>query len=237
MLAGVIDAKTFQEIEENPTGEIAEAAKLCDALEIRYDLLPAGVKWSHVAENIRGRFPRALLVGTIRLERDGGKFPTEKSLGREALWRDILSAAVKPDFIDIEAEDLDELFPKLAKDFSQSGVRFLVSHHDFQKISSTMELENLIQKAKAVRANGFKTACMSSTWGDFEGLYPFIAQNAPDFELFSLFAMGKTGEESRLKSLAFGANLTYCSLGNAVAPGQIPVKIAKENCKNYCKNR
>ena len=44
-----------------------------------------------------------------------------------------------------------------------------------------------------------------------------------DFELFAAFGMGTTGKASRVWSLKEGANLTYGSIGEAKAPGQVDV--------------
>ena len=234
--AGVLDAASFLEIQQNPQGELFRSVALCSALEIRYDLIceKNGDECALVAEKIKRLFPKALLIGTIRLVRDGGGCPTEVSAKRVGFFQRVLSAGVSPDFVDVGAEELGVL-SAIAGDLRKSGTRFFVSHHDFEKIPSAEELASLVAAARNVGANGFKTACMSSRPQDFDRLYPFIQQNAPGFELFSLFAMGESGEESRIKSLAFGANLTYCSLAASVAPGQIPVRRAIEIFENMAK--
>ena len=108
---------------------------------------------------------------------------------------------------------------------------------DFLKVPSVSELEAWIEQAKAAGANGYKTACMSTAAGDFDEIYPLIEQESKNFELFSLFAMGASGQESRVKSLLFGANITYCSIGKAVAPGQLSVEDALNQYKKLAKNR
>ena len=54
-------------------------------------------------------------------------------------------------------------------------------------------------------------------------LYDFAKKYGSRFELFAAFAMGEHGRESRVRSLEKGANLTYASIGEALAPGQLNV--------------
>lgn len=267
--AGVLDAETLNEILRNPQGELFGIAEQCSALEIRYDLLLAAgysrESLGEVAGRVRGAFPDALLIGTFRLERDGGKFPDSQAMDRAEFICDILTEDVFPDYLDIEAEEFVELeirifelwngerFCEKRKGFwtMRNGHRFyerefpifgdlpkkvLVSHHDFRKVPSLDELEHLRKCAAGSECAGLKIACMSRLPGDFDHVYSWM-RSACDFELFSCFAMGKSGEESRVKSLAFGANLTYCSLGAAVAPGQIPVAEARKAYRELLSKR
>lgn len=245
--AGVLDAETLGEIEWCPHGDLAKAAAECSAIEIRYDLfLSAGFSAESlpkIAARVLNALPNALLVGTVRLKRDGGTFPDADSLSRAEIFRSILRESVRPDYIDIEAEefvpleseirsvwnrDVDGKIPLL----DETPGKILVSHHDFQKVPAIGELERLRACAAEWKCDGFKVACMSVSDGDFDAVYPWIKSAADGndwrFGLISCFAMGKTGESSRIRSLEFGANLTYCSLGKAVAPGQIPVREARE---------
>ena len=250
--AGVLSAETLRDIEENPLGDLSRAAGLCTALEIRYDLLlsagcPEGSLGS-VAERVRSLFPKALLIGTIRLVRDGGTFPDEEALSRAKYFVRILSENVVPDYLDVEAEEFAGFVPQIEelwksderrKDtavplLSEFPKKVLVSHHDFQKVPSEEELEKILGVARGPEGRsplcgGLKIACMSTSAGDFDRVYPWIraVKRNVSPELFSCFAMGKTGEDSRIRSLLSGANLTYCSLGRAVAPGQIPVERAE----------
>lgn len=262
--AGVLSAETLSEILQNPQGELSKAARQCSALEIRYDLLLAAGFFKEslrdVAGKVRDAFPDALLIGTFRLERDGGKFPDSRAMERAEYICDILTADVFPDFLDIEAEEFvmlegrifevwnDERVCEKRKGFwtMRNGHRFyqrdfpifddlpkkvLISHHDFQKVPTLDELECLRKCAIGAECAGLKIASMSRSPGDFDHVYPWISSSC-NFDLFSCFAMGKFGEESRTRSLLFGANLTYCSLGASVAPGQIPVGEARETYRD-----
>ena len=64
---------------------------------------------------------------------------------------------------------------------------------------------------------------MSNSETDCERLYKFARIHSQNFELFAAFGMGETGKASRIWSLKEGANLTYGSIGQAQAPGQVDV--------------
>ncbi len=221
LFAGIIDPETL----------FAKSAALCTALEIRYDLfLERGASLEDLtalSKRVRNLYPKAFQIGTIRLKRDGGMFSDAHAQDRDRYLNAILS----------NVEELETLLPKVRPVLRSTGTKFLVSHHDFLKVPSVSELEAWIEQAKAAGANGYKTACMSTAAGDFDEIYPLIEQESKNFELFSLFAMGASGQESRVKSLLFGANITYCSIGKAVAPGQLSVEDALNQYKKLAKNR
>ena len=193
--AGVLSAESLDEILQNPQGEFSKAARQCSALEIRYDLLLAAgysrESLGDIAGRVRSVFPDALLIGTFRLERDGGKFPDSRAMERAEYICEILAADVFPDYLDIEAEEFVRLESRIFEIWND---------------------ERFCEKRK-----GFWTMRNGHRFYRYR------------FELFSCFAMGKSGEESRIKSLARGANLTYCSIGISVAPGQIPVEKARKD--------
>lgn len=231
LFAGIIDPETL----------LAKSAALCTALEIRYDLfLERGASLEDLtalSKRVRNLYPKAFQIGTIRLKRDGGMFSDAHAQDRDRYLNAILSNVDRPNVVDIEVEELETLLPKVRPILRSTGTKFLVSHHDFLKVPSVSELEAWIEQAKAAGANGYKTACMSTAAGDFDEIYPLIERESKNFELFSLFAMGATGQESRVKSLLFGANITYCSIGKAVAPGQLSVEDALNQYKKLAKNR
>ncbi len=241
LFAGIIDPETLSTVEQNPEGELAKSAALCTALEIRYDLfLNSGASLEDItalSKQVRSLYPKALQIGTIRLQCDGGMFPDAHAQDRDRYFNAILSTGDRPNVVDIEVEELGSLLPQVQPIFKSTGTKFLVSHHDFLKVPAIAEFQVWIEQAKAAGANGYKTACMSTAEGDFDEIYPLIERESKNFELFSLFAMGASGQESRVKSLLFGANLTYCALGKAVAPGQLSVSEALKSFRKLSPKR
>lgn len=211
----------------NPT-VLDHAAELslfaCPVLEIRYDLFPSKKIWPELVSRVKALAPKARIIATIRMECDGGRWPTADANLREPFWYAILGAAQIPDWIDIEWGELESHAELMA--FAQDKqVKVLASQHDFQGIPDKETLQKAVALAEYWRADGFKIAGMSSVVGDCEGLYALAREHGARFTWFSAFAMGTTGMASRLFSFVCGANLSYGSLGQAVAPGQIPMGV------------
>jgi 3-dehydroquinate dehydratase I len=197
----------------------AQSLKRCTALEIRYDLFPQS-EWETLVERVRVLHPSAVVIGTIRMVGDGGNYPDNKLEERNELWAELLDYAQIPDWIDLEEQSL-ELTREVRLLALERKVQILVSCHDFQGIAPMDVLQQMVAKARRIKADGFKIAAMSKELGDCAPLYDLARQEHAGFTWFAAFAMAATGKASRLYSLVCGANLTYASLGDVVALGQI----------------
>ncbi|HSQ42242.1 MAG TPA: type I 3-dehydroquinate dehydratase [Fibrobacteraceae bacterium] len=221
-MAGVVDSGILRELENREPATL-EAAKSCSILEIRYDLFKDRQHWPQLAVRLSHLFPRKTLLGSIRLERDGGKFSNSFAKDRPALWGKILKAPVRPRWIDLELDELD-LCPGVLRLARTSDVLVLGSRHEFYRIPSLREMRADIAKARIANLDGFKIAAMAKASGACGNLYALARGNRAGFRLFAAFAMGEPGRNSRLYSLACGANLTYASLGHPVTSGMMPAK-------------
>jgi len=207
-IAGLISPDVLQNAEKNPLGMEMAAIKKCSILEIRYDLFNDMEEWENLSQRVSGLNPKALRLGTIRLKKDGGAYENEKAAERIALF-----AGKNLDWIDIER----------GVDISQAKklrVKIICSWHLFDRVPNEQELDEFAEECLALKTEGCKVAAMAHSKTDAEPLYSFAKRYAKRFELFSGFAMGEEGKESRLRSLDEGANLTYSAIGNALAPGQ-----------------
>lgn len=222
ILAGLISPSVLAEAESDSSGSVLADIRACDCLEIRYDLFDSSTDWSQLAARVEHLHPTALLLGTIRLQRDGGNFDNSMASMRLPIWGRILDGEKVPHWLDLELECVRD-FEALQGLSAVCGTRVLLSQHHFDGIPPEGELNSFAQQCRHLGAPGFKIACMSHRQGDTARLYSFIRKQAAHFELFSAFAMGATGRASRVYSLACGANLTYGAIGEALAPGQIQV--------------
>lgn len=222
LLAGLISPQVLAAAELDPSGPVAAEIRACDCLEIRYDLFDADAPWPGLAARVANLHPGALRLGTIRLRRDGGSFDDSMASMRLPLWGDLLEARVGLHWVDLELECARD-FEALKALTAARGTRVLLSQHHFDGIPPAGELMSFAKECRHLGAPGFKIACMSHCVGDTAGLYEFIRKQSKHFELFSAFAMGATGQASRVFSLACGANLTYGAIGAVLAPGQIQV--------------
>jgi 3-dehydroquinate dehydratase-1 len=211
-IAGLISPEILRNAEKNPLGMEAEAIKKCSVLEIRYDLFKNEAEWGNLTQRVFELNPKALRLGTVRLEKDGGAFKNDRAAERTGAFSDKFL-----DWIDIErGEDFS-----LAKNF---GKKIICSWHLFDRVPNERELSEFAEECLDLGAQGCKTASMAHSKNEVLPLYDFAKIYGKKFELFSAFAMGEQGKESRVRSLEEGANLAYASIGEALAPGQLSVE-------------
>ena len=202
-------------------GFTAKAIEACDALEIRYDLFPDEAAWPRLSETVSDFAPEKLQIGTLRLARDGGNLPNSRASSRLRNWELILSQSEHPAVLDLE-QDCLFAFAELNLLAKEAHAEILVSQHDFHAVPLYQTLEKLATDALRLGATGVKIAAMSNSHGDTAPLYNFAEAYSAKFRYFSAFAMGETGKASRLLSLKKGSNLSYASISQASAPGQLP---------------
>ncbi|MDR1830277.1 MAG: type I 3-dehydroquinate dehydratase [Candidatus Fibromonas sp.] len=188
----------------------------CEVLEIRYDLFKDVAEWNGLSQKVSELNPKALRLGTIRLEMDGGKWENDRAGERNELFERILNNGKTLDWIDMER----------GVDFSQlkRRAKIICSWHLFDRVPSEQELCEFAEECLKSGACGCKVAAMAHSENDARPLYGFAKKYGEKFELLSAFAMGEHGQESRTRSLKEGANLTYASIGKALAPGQLSVE-------------
>jgi len=187
----------------------SSAIKKCGILEIRYDLFKDTSEWIGLSQKVFDLNPKALRLGTIRLEKDGGKWKNELATERKELFEKISDGL---DWIDLERGVDMPLKNKIIR-----------SWHLFDRVPGEQELNEFAQECLKAGACGCKVAAMANSKDEVLPLYDFAKKYGNMFELFSAFAMGEQGKESRFRSLEEGANLTYASIGEALAPGQLSV--------------
>jgi len=186
----------------------AISIKKCGILEIRYDLFENMEDWSNILQKVSELNPKALKLGTIRLEKDGGKWKNSRAGERIGLFDKSL------DWIDLERGMLAE----------KTCHKIICSWHLFDRVPNISELSEFAEECLELGVQGCKVAGMAHSKRDAEPLYDFAKKYGKKFELFAAFAMGEQGKESRVRSLKEGANLTYASIGKALAPGQLSVE-------------
>ena len=222
-LVGLVGPEVLEAAEKDLFHPVRLDLGACSAIEIRYDFFEESA-WINLSERIRNIVPDKLQIGTVRLKRDGGKFPDARSVERIALWEKILGAKQVPEWLDLERDCLSDF--KALNDMARPrGTSILVSEHNFVRIPNEMELETYASDVKRIGAQGLKIAAMSNSDSDCDRLYKFAKKFAKKFQMFAAFGMGETGRVSRLWSLKEGANLTYGSIGRTEAPGQIDVSV------------
>lgn len=217
-----------------------EGMQQADFLELRWDLLfpieAAEGKdeafrlmrvWE-IARAWKSRNPEGSLLFTIRLERDGGRWPDARAATRHAIWRQWLEAldggAPVPDWLDVELETFGEWSPEALQRWRKAGARFLASHHSFARVYSENDLEALWDRFQRLDCDGLKWALQPGSGGEWRALAPYLGRTSEHYAMSGIFCMGQEGRPSRLAAPWMGCPLTYGYFGaHPAAPGQLPM--------------
>ncbi len=119
------------------------------------------------------------------------------------------------DFFD-QVEDAEKLVETAKK------LRQVMSNHDFDKTPATSELERRLTLIKTFGADIAKIAVMPNSARDVLNL--LLATDNMKYKLncpLITMAMGDLGKVTRISGEVFGSCLTFGTVGNASAPGQI----------------
>lgn len=194
-------------------------------VEIRLDLVDES-DWAHRVREVERAFPAARFLATLRLDRDGGRWPDAKPR-LEAMER-ILSISGW-DAVDIESDSVEfEALTDLARRVSP-GIRLVVSRHNFIPVDTPeMETQVGIVREKAREVGG-----AVAKWA---GRLLDIAESGPELvRLLSgwsdaaqpaIFPMGPGSEPWRVACSAVSGGWGYGHDGTgAVAPGMVPWKV------------
>lgn len=205
-------------ISEDPI-ETARSAKLlgADILEIRFDLLD--ITTSHDAKKLVNEIKSATnlpCIATNRLQSEGGKWSgTEED--RIGLLIDILEQV---DAVDIEVSAGEDVRNMVVQNAKNAGKTVIVSSHDFNKTPTVDLMRKTLDDCIDAGADIAKIAVMPESMQDVLNLLQVTQDSrAP----VCTISMGDLGKHSRIVASCYGSVLTYGSVGDAVAPGQLRV--------------
>ena len=184
-----------------------------DLCELRIDLLHRA---SVDLEESIGHVP-CPKIATVRDPDEGGAnaLPGKTRLELYQRWLPLC------DLIDVELRNLDR-FSDLVEQAESGGKSVIISFHDFDKTPSLEDLQEKLDRCRLKKTQIFKVASKVARWSDVETLIQLLQQN-PESRIAAM-GMGEFGKLSRLVLARLGSCLVYGSLGEAVAPGQWPVK-------------
>lgn len=207
----------------SPQNVSAEDYRPCGLIEVRFDLIldfdqnDFERQTLEIIQQVRKIFPDQALMATLRLERDGGRWPEDLLSMRAPVFRTLIESE-EFDWVDFEREE-PELF-ELAGTCLDFQVQMLCSHHNFQGSYSSTELETMTQEMEILGASAAKFALTFQEASQEEELYHFLNHRSDHFVL-AAFSMGELGQASRVIAPLLGASATYGFVGQTPsAPGQ-----------------
>lgn len=176
-----------------------------------------------------------ILLFTIRSPKEGGQSRGYDKKSIEEINRFVIDNKLA-DMVDIELMSAENALIQLAK---ERGVKIIMSNHDFQKTPSREIILERLTKMQAMGADIAKIAVMPIDEGDLltllQATYEMKTKHN-DTPIVTM-SMGSKGALSRTAGEVFGSAITFGAVGEASAPGQIPVKVLNdmlENIHNYC---
>ena len=196
--------------------EALAAATDADVVELRADLFASPVPETIVAALKRLRGAGRPVILTVRLAAEGGRALLDEQ--RLAIYRAGLPHA---DAIDVEIAS-GALVADLVPRARAAGVTVILSAHDTAATPPAEALLALVERGVALGADVVKLAAYANTLDDVRTMLR-VTLAARERGVVTM-AMGPAGSLSRLFYPAAGSLLTYASVGEPTAPGQIPLR-------------
>ena len=179
-------------------------------------------------EKLREILGNKILLFTFRSKEEGG----EKELNvDEYLELNCFVAKTNlVDMIDIELFAMPDRIEDTVKQIHNSGCKVIMSNHDFYKTPEEKEILTRLGAMEQKGADILKIAVMPEKPLDVITLLSATCKAAERFyKPVVTMSMGKLGIISRVSGGIFGSAITFGTVKDASAPGQIPV----EQLDNY----
>lgn len=168
------------------------------------------------------------LLFTFRSHKEGG----ETELDNDAYFalNRLAVASGLVDLIDIELFNEETQIRVLVAEAHAAGVKVIMSNHDFQKTPPQNEIVDRLCRMQELGADLPKIAVMPQSPQDvltLLGATLTMKEQHATRPLITM-SMGKMGGVSRVTGRLFGSAMTFGSVGQASAPGQIAVGKLRE---------
>ncbi|WP_333609968.1 type I 3-dehydroquinate dehydratase [Pantoea piersonii] len=195
-------------------------------VELRVDKLDFAThvdKVTQLGQAMRRELKGKPLLLTLRTKEEGGSLSPDDA-SYIALYQQWLEAGFA-DLIDIEMRIGAQAVDQLVKQAHQHHVAVILSYHDFQATPDNADMLRRLTWQAAHGADILKIAVMPKTPQDVSRLTDVTWQmrQRSDKPLLTM-SMGGLGAVTRMSGEVFGSNLTFGTLGEASAPGQLDVQ-------------
>lgn len=189
-------------------------------VEVRFDLFEQD-RWSGLPRETRKAFPRAKLLATLRLDRDGGRWPDAASR-LDALRR--IVDLHRWDYLDVE-DDAPEREDLLAI-ARRSGAGIVLSRHAFAPQDAEEASDTIAHMLRVAASEGAAVAKWAARLEDLDATLPEllrqVAAAAPEGPIPAIFPMGPLSETGRVAAALASGGWGYAHDGSGpAAPGQL----------------
>ena len=218
--------------------QVQEAIKAkVDLIELRPDMW---MKDSHISEEeyiptivnlveeVHSKYEKIPMLFTWRTLAEGG----ETSLSNEK-YCNLLQAIVDQNLVqavDVELFAYTDTMGQIIKEAHHQEIQTVMSYHNFQSTPDLEILHVYAERMISAGASVIKFALMPTTSDDVLSALQFtkeLTQRYPQLPRITM-SMGKLGQMTRTCGHVFGNCLTFGTLGQASAPGQVEVAVLKQ---------
>ena len=182
--------------------------KGADVLEFRIDALK-NPDINEIKDTIREiNFP---MIATNRISTEGGAFKGSE----EERFNILYECCDLVDYVDIELQSSDEYI----KQIHDTGVKTIVSYHDFEKTPDLNEIMYIVEKEQEL-GDIAKVAFMPQ---DLEDTLTILAVLSHCENTIAI-SMGDLGSYTRVMASKFDSPITFAAGTDVTAPGQIDIE-------------
>lgn len=223
---------------EEILSQVQEAVQAkVDLIELRPDMW---MKNSHISEEeyiptivnlveeVHSRYEEIPILITWRTLAEGGETP----LSSENYCK-LLQAIVDQnivDAVDVELFAYTDTMGQSIKEAHHQGIQTVMSYHNFHKTLNRDTLHLYAEQMISAGAAVIKFALMPTTNEDVLSVLQFtkeLTERYPELPRITM-SMGQLGQMTRTCGHVFGNCLTFGTLGQASAPGQVEVAVLKQ---------
>ena len=223
---------------EEILSQVQEAVQAkVDLIELRPDMW---MKASHISEEeyiativnlveeVRSKYEKIPILFTWRTLSEGG----ETSLSNEN-YGNLLQAIVDQnvvDAVDVELFTYTDIIGQIIKEAHHQGIQTVMSYHNFNRTLNRDTFHLYAEQMISAGASVIKFALMPTTSDDVLSVLQFtkeLTERYPQLPRITM-SMGKLGQMTRTCGHVFGNCLTFGTLGQASAPGQVEVAVLKQ---------
>ncbi|MFX1455784.1 MAG: type I 3-dehydroquinate dehydratase [Promethearchaeota archaeon] len=228
-----IQVKSVDLSEITPT--INKVIKLKpDFVELRFDYISdiEKITKDFIISLINQIQPQIPVICTFREKSEGGQREIEINERRQIIELIIES---KPKFVDIEINTENQVLRDLILLASQNEVIPILSYHDFERTPSYEEVSNILENSfkrlknlllvseKILNKSIFKLIFIAHSFEDNIVPLKLCKLNSSKNSRIISFCMGDQGLFSRILCPFSGSLLTFSSLDEKTAPGQVNI--------------
>ena len=197
----------------------------CDLIELRIDFYENIHNLKQVHElllQVRQQTDQPLLL-TYRSLKEGGHIQLTDQEYLSLVQTACQSGCV--DIVDIELESGNMLVYQLVEIAHQNHVKVLMSYHDFEKTPTVMEMKERLEKMEIMGADICKIAVMPFSYKDVIQLLNTTMEMSQRLTRpLVTMSMGKIGKITRIVGELVGSSITFASVGQTSAPGQLTLE-------------